>query len=499
MTPKELNHSYQLNKELFHTYIDDIKQKSESDIFTLINATLIKNPYTSTFPKMFFKNSVVSEYKSSMFLRSTLKFYLRNFYLLASYFITFLLFKIFYNVKGNAVCGLVLDIYVLVDKINAANTFHEPYFEGIYEVFNQSDIPYSILPRLYQNGHNPFKLIKFFKLINQNNQNFIFEFQYLRLYHFVYLFVLIICYPFKTLRLLQQENSDTDKIFNHALLKDIALLNFESFTRYLLGKNIARLQGIKSIYSWSEFQVTERSFNYAIRTFNEKIKLVACQFYLKYETYFSIYVDDLDYDKKTSPHEVLVNGKYDVLKRDKVIYREGVSLRYSNIFRFDGIQEDKNILILGSYLEEDTRFMLNMVPEFDTILFKNHPLVSLNNLGTIPQYIISTNENIYTLFRHTKIVLGTGSGSLAEAVACGISCIVIASYDNLTAHPLVEYGRGEIWDIAFSKDDVATLYNTLLRFRNENTPRIQEIAAWYKDNFFIAPTETNIIQAFDLK
>jgi hypothetical protein len=263
VTPKELDQSYQLNKELFHSYVNEIKKKSAGDLFTLINPTLIKNPYTSTFPKSFFSTSQNTNNKIRLFFRSSLRFYIRNFYLLVSYFITFLLFKIFYKVKNHAVSGLVLDIYLLVDKVNEANAFHEPYFEGIYEIFNRSDVPYTILPRLYQNGRNPYQLIKFFKLLNHSDQNFLFEFQLLRLHQFIHLIILIFLYPFKTLRLIQQENSETDRRFNQSLLEDIAVFNFESFTRYLFGKNIAQVKGITSIYSWSEFQVTERSFNYA--------------------------------------------------------------------------------------------------------------------------------------------------------------------------------------------------------------------------------------------
>ena len=43
MNPKELNSSYQNNKQKFHNYINRIKKNSPWDIYTIINATLIKN------------------------------------------------------------------------------------------------------------------------------------------------------------------------------------------------------------------------------------------------------------------------------------------------------------------------------------------------------------------------------------------------------------------------------------------------------------------------
>ncbi|HHB94447.1 MAG TPA: hypothetical protein ENK88_04810 [Campylobacterales bacterium] len=109
------------------------------------------------------------------------------------------------------------------------------------------------------------------------------------------------------------------------------------------------------------------------------------------------------------------------------------------------------------------------------------------------------NNNIYKLFKNTAIVISTASGTAVEAVASGVSVIIIASQDNLTANPLVEKGRGEIWDIAFSKDDVEKLYNKLLKYRKENLEDIKEIALWYRDNFFVEPTEENIIKVFELE
>jgi len=108
-------------------------------------------------------------------------------------------------------------------------------------------------------------------------------------------------------------------------------------------------------------------------------------------------------------------------------------------------------------------------------------------------------NNIYELFKDTTIVISTASGTAVEAVACGISVIIIASQDNLTSNPLVEKGKGKIWDIAFSKDDVEKLYNKLLKYRKDNIEEIKEIALWYRDNFFVEPTEENIVKAFELE
>lgn len=499
MNPKELNSSYQQNKEKFHKYINNIKKNSPWDIYTIINATLIKNPFTSDFPLRFFKNDTNTSNKVLLFLKSIFKFYAKNMYFYFSYIVATIIYKICYKKSRNNELKIIIDTFGLVDKTNQNGQFSENYLVGIYEIFERFHTQYAILLRPYQVGKNPFKLKQFFKIINEDNKNFIFEYELFNFYDFMELFILIILYPFKTLRLLQKEQNTEDTIFNHSLIADLQLFNFDSLTRYILGKNLSKIKTIEKIYSWSEFQVIERSFNYAIRKNCAHIKIIGLQFYLNYEVYFNAYVDDLDYDMEASPHETLVNGKYYLQKREKVKYGVGVSLRYKDIFLFQGIKEEKNILLLGSYIEVDTKYMLQSVRNFENIIFKNHPAVDIKKFGDLPKNITVSNDNIYKLFEQAKIIIGTASGTGVEAVACGLSVIILASQDNLTANPLVEYGQGKIWDIVFDMNEIEEVYKKLIDYRVNNQGEIMKIATWYKDNFFMPLTDENLVKTFGFK
>lgn len=498
MTAEDLDQSFHRKKAHFHDYISKIKQNAPWDIFTIVNPTLIKNPYASSFPKLFFENDKSIRNKIFFFLFNTIKFYTKSFYLFNSYLLAFMVYKIYYKKQRKRSVKTIIDVFGLVNKTIEEDIFNENYLTGIYEVFERYNKHYTLLLRLYGISKNPLKLRKFFQIINEDKRDFIFEFEFLLLKDFIELFVLIIAYPFKTLRLIQKESTSTDNIFNQSLFNDLKYVSFDGFTRYLFGKNIARIDTIETVYSWSEFQVIERSFNFAIRKKNTKIQLIACQFYLNYETYFNSYIDELDDTMQFSPHKVLVNGKYYILDRKKVLYKGGVSLRYKNIFNFKGIIEEKNILLLGSYIEKDTQYMLESVKSFDKIIFKNHPAVNTRRFGQLPKNITISNENIYTLFENAKFVLATASGTAVEAVACGISVIIVASQNNLTANPLVDYGKGKIWDIAYTRHEVQIHYNKLLRYREEHPEEILEIARWYKNNFFIEPTEENILNVFGI-
>ena len=497
---KVLGEKYLKNKDKFYKYIDNIKSLMVVDIYSIINSTIICNPYNTDFPKKFILKEFDFSNKIFIFIRSTFKFYLKNFYFYFSYLISWFLFKIYFK-KENKYNEkyIAIDIFFLVDNIIKDNKFNENYFIGLYDVLEKYKQNYIFIPRLYGVGKNPFKLIKLFKILKKDKRNFLFEFELLTLKDFLEIFFLILNYPFKTLRLLQEKKSFEDELFNNELIKDIKNQQFDAFSRYVFGKNIAKLNKIKKIYSWSEFQVIERSFNYAIRNNNTTIQIIACQFFLNYETYFNTVVYDIDAVHKSAPHKVLVNGKYHLKSREKVVYDLGVSLRYKNIFEFNSEEDGKNIILLGSYIEKDTKYMLESIDSFKQIIFKSHPAVKISNFGTLPKNIIVSDANIYELFKSCNIVIGTASGSLLEAVSCGKSVIVIASQNNFTVNPLVDLGKGKIWDIAFHPSELQKIYKKLLSYRMNHKDEIQTIALWYKENFFIQPTEKNIAKAFDLK
>lgn len=500
MNSKELNNSFIKRKKSFYSFIENIKLKSKADLFTVINPTLICNPYISDFPKKYFLNNAKKENKIILFMKHLLIFYSKMFIKLFIYLLKYIIFKLTYIKKANISKNMIFfDIFFLIENIVKDNKFNENYFVGVYEVLDKNNVNYAFLPRLYDKSLSLFNFIKFLKIINQDKRYFIFEYEYLTIKDFFKIFVKIIIYPFTIFRFYQKENSNANIIFNNEIFKDISKVSFETFSRYYFGKNIAKkLKDIK-IYSWCEFQITERSFNYGIRTSNSKIKLIGLQFFLNYETYFNIRVDDLDYELLSSPHQVLVNGKYFILDRKKVKYENGVSLRYSEVFHFQGLQEEKNVLLIGSYNELDTKYMLESAKGLNNTIFKNHPILDIKKLGNLLNNIIISDKNIYELFKDSKLVIATSaSGTPLESVACGVSVIIIASKNNLTANPLVNYGRGKIWDIAFSKNDVKLLYNKLLNYRQNNIGEIKKISLWYKKNFFIEPTEKNIINVFEL-
>ena len=397
---------------------------------------------------------------------------------------------------------LLLDIFFLVDQIIKDGEFNDNYFASLYPALTKKSIRCVFTPRMYGLKNNPiklhFQLIKFFSIINKSGCNFLFEFSLISFKDIIDLFIYFLSYPFKTLRLTIKDNSNEDVIYNHSLIMDIPIFNLDSFTRYIFGKNIAKIKNISRIYSWSEFQVVDRTFNYAIRKIG-KIRIYACQLLILYPNYISFYIQKIDSINNYSPHVVLVNGNNELKSVEGVEYRPGVSLRYSKLFSYEKTFNGSKTVVIGSYNVKFTNNLLKLTSKLGTVYFKNHPAVSLNSLDkSINNGIKLLDQDIYEIFQDAKIIIGTASGALLEAVACGISVIIIKTDDELLMNPLADYGKEKIWTTVSNEEDLIKSFNALIRFREENITEIGNISSWYKDKFFIEPTESNICNAFEL-
>ena len=96
------------------------------------------------------------------------------------------------------------------------------------------------------------------------------------------------------------------------------------------------------------------------------------------------------------------------------------------------------------------------------------------------------------------MVIGGASGSLVEAISCGVSVLVIGEKNKLVSNPMAQTGRGKMWDIAYNVKEVEAKVKELIAYRKSNRNEILKITSWYRNNFFIEPTNQKIKEIFEL-
>ncbi len=488
-----------LYKNFFHqrdnyiTYINNIKKKN-NNFFSIINITLISNPYISSFSRDWFLKKEKT-WTVVLYIKSVVVFYFKCLSKLFVFLLQKFIVQFLFERKKIKRGSILIDVHLLSNKVITSGVYRDDYFPGLYQVLTRKNIPFVFLPRIHGLGYNPVNFIKLLNVLKTSNNIFIYEHELTSYYDILKIFFLILLYPVQIFSLFQKE-----ELFNYHLIKDIQFQSLEAFTRFYSGRKITTIQEISSIISWSECQVIDRAFNFGVREASDK-KITGVQAYLNYPSYFNSYVYDADNDNHSSPHKVLVNGDYYILNH---FYRRGVSFRYSELFKFvKDKQVQKELLILTSCMLDETQSLIDLIQPLaqenqQFYLLKLHPTQNSNTFQLSKNFEL-VNNSLYELFQRTQLVVTTGSGTAVEAVACGVSVVIISSQSNLTANPLIAYGKGEIWDIAFSHGEYIDKCEELLQFRKNNIARIQEIASWYKGNFFNEPTEDNIIEAIGLQ
>jgi|SaaInlStandDraft_4_1057021.scaffolds.fasta_scaffold07726_3 hypothetical protein len=484
-------------------YLDNIKKTAYIDSENLENLVLYKD-LNSDFVKNFLFKRGVKRIKKTFIVKHIFIFYLRSMTKLFLYSIEYMIFKIFgkksdVNWDQN-LC--LIDVYFLVNNIVKDGKFQEKYFGVLYEVLKKYNKNYIFLPRIYKDAKNPFKLIKLFNITNKDSCNtFLYEYELLDVVDIFKIFIFIIRYPFKQFKLMQNNGHEIDAYFNYELFNVLSVTSFSVYVRYLIGKKIAgRVGGNLKIISWQEFQGIEKSFNKAIKESSKNIVIYGCELLVGYQAYINMHITDVDVDLKITPHQTLLNGRCNYSNSKSHVFRKGVSLRYSGLFKYtDNIKKNAKPLALMGYDISEGLNILKSVSFLEDLNIKIHPTTNEKQFHKYKKcnwnYIYS---DLYEALQGVSVVFTPSfSGTALEVVAYGVSTVIIASESSLT-NPLVSYGKGEIWDIAFNSDDARRQYNELLEYRNHNPKRVRDVACWYKENFFIEPTEENIVKAFEL-
>jgi hypothetical protein len=485
-----------------NSYINSINSKilgTKDDIYYIANDTLTRNSFAT---KILSSKEDIPNTTLWFMIISFIKYYLKAFLLFFIFIAKSVIYKIVRK-KSKIDNQILIDTYFVVDKVANSQSYKDSYFIGIDTLLKKSEYTY-LVKSFYGSVLNLKKFYRVIKVLNRSERNIISEFDFINILDMFKILIFILLYPFKIKKVFSQ-NRGVKSVFDYSLIESLNGSDFKSYIRYITGKNIASQYSFKKIISWCEYQNIDKAFYKAVNESGKNITIYGCQFLVPYNSWLNFFIPKSEKSFNLTPTTVLTNGKYylDFIELDK---RVGVSLRYKHIFnKQNSFVKEEYILLLGSFIKSDTLRLIEFAKSSSlnaNIILRLHPTQDFDMYKdeVDSSWILSKdstlNEDIAKSF---MIITNDATGTSLETVCSEKSTIVVANRDKFYSIPLVEYGKGKIWDIAFNKNDIEKLYNTLLKYREENMDEIKEIASWYRDNFFVEPNEENIVKAFELE
>jgi len=504
---------YRLEKKLQKAFdfLTMINQGAYKSVYMLSNEVLSKNPFSNNFLERFLKEEQPELPGKFIVLAKLVKYYFRN---IAHFGIYLLFFSAFYISRlrfiANSSCNelILIDTYTLIDALEKSKTYEDPYFPGLREALKTRGKHYAYLPVFYFTK-NPFRLLKIFNILKNTGVPVLTEYQLLSVKDFINIFYFILIYPISVLTFINKidEDSYESKLLKSEIINNLADIAYFRFSRYLQGKNISRLsyESIKLI-SWYENQTIDKNLYKGVRDGGGKTKIYGAQPFLAPRIILNVLVDESEVKFGIVPDKILVNGSYFMPKETNLDFEVGASFRYKKIFTTIIDRENQNnILILLSHLMEDTLNILNVVGEANlslkNIIVKVHPSAPIKKIKSLfPANTIVNDDDLYGLFKKTKIVIGAASGSLVEAASLGIPVISIKNIERFDYNSLPSYGKGVIWDEVVNNNEfekLLTMFESALKNTSEKA-KIKKVAEEYKNMFFCPPTDKNIMKAYDL-
>lgn len=497
-------------KKVF-AFLSAINQTAYKNLYLLSNEVLSKNPYTNNFFSRYLKKDPAGQPDVFTVISRLLLYYLKSFIyfgIYLSFFAAFRLSGLRCTVNTVSKELILIDTFFLVDKIEREKKHSDPYFCGLKEVLDKLNKPYAYLPVFYTTK-NPVRLFKIFRILKKSKTPVLTEYQLLSMSDLLKIFYFILAYPITVLlfvKRLSGKDYET-QLLKSELLDNLASITLLKFSRYLQGRKISVLACDKiKMISWFENQTIDKNLYKGIREDSNKARICGAQPFIGAKVILNLLVDEKEETFGILPHKIIVNGPYFVPENKQLEFVAGPSFRYEKLFRFNFKEGKRNsLLVLLSYLEEDTKNILKLLSRISlssyTIKIKPHPAAPLEKFrSSFPANALLVSEDIYELFKTTKIVIGAASGSLLEAASSGIPVISVRNTQRFDYNSLPPYGKGIIWDEAENAEglkDMIAGFEEALNNEDESL-KIKQLAQEYKQMFFCEPTEENIIKAYDL-
>ena len=474
-----------------------------------------------------------------------LRIYLRYILTNAGHFLFLVMSACFLRLSGwqtphalSASCSLVIiDTFALLPKIAAERSYAERYLPGLSEAAREHGHQPLYLYRFY-GSRNPIVLWKAMKVLGAGGGGF-FEAHLFTPGDWFRLIWHCLAYPVALFRLVRDlrpfAEGTAESYIRNALIKTAGQCILIGESRRIAALRLgtllaARPVGAKAqVVSWYENQTVNKAFQRGLTQARKKsgrhVPVTGAQLFPWSPAFLNNHPDDEEVALGLTPDRVLVNGPFFLPEASRQTYAPGPSLRYVDVYapfsplcsRQDRLREStgRTLLVLLPHDPEETRHVLAIalplavnrarerpVDRAWNVIYRFHPAAdSLAFRALLPPKPViagqSLKASLEVVWRTGGAVLGSGSGSLAEAASLGVPVLVVAPVSGipeLDFSCLPEYGKGILWENVRHPAEVNAAFAGL---QSRELERAQH-ARLFRDMLFTEPTRCSLARAFGL-
>ncbi len=479
--------------------LDKINATLGSDITLYTNNVLSKDPYAGDGFKTASSEQAITKNTVGKKIVYLLKYFIKS----SAFLILWLVKKIIFhsaNIGKNTINHHelhLIDIFVLSKSIVSSEQFSDRYLSLLVDTMKKNNLNYAYLPCFYKDGYNPLSLYKLYKILKKSEHQFITEFDLLNWGDFFKMLVFVFKYPLVLLNFIQKQQTDSrlNKSIHYALensLQDYTLL---AYIRYLIGIRLAQKFNHAKLLSYCEYQVVDKCLYKGIKDNSKTWKVYAYQQFMKYDFFMNMQIPEQDKVIGIAPDKIIVTGPYFIPKKTQYNY-VALAIRYQALFKVVMDKTAKNCLVLLPYSTEESINILALIQQnsIKNLYIKPHPTLNTNIIAK--QYNLLTGD-LYQHLPLVKIIITSVSGTALEAVSLGISVIIVSSHKGVFLNPLLDLGKGIIWDVVDNKVQLQQTYQRLEKIKLSEPDKITELANQYQHLFFTPTTEAKILASFN--
>ena len=265
------------------------------------------------------------------------------------------------------------------------------------------------------------------------------------------------------------------------------------------------------VVSWHENQVVNKALIRGLRQAEAQVqthvRVIGAQLFIWPPDLLNNHPDPQE--TALAPDLTLVNGPAFLPAAPPTPYAVGPALRYARIFEpLPAAGGEPYLLVLLSYHPDETRRVLKMVLPYaeagKAVAYKFHPADHPDNFSHLLPFkprIIS--GDLFPALGGAVAVLGSGSGSTAEACALGVP-VLNAGLPAGSPEPDLNYlpqegpdcGRGLLWVDVFTPGDIPAAVAGLAARAAE--PEHAERVRRFRDLLFCRPEAERVAKDFEI-